>query len=100
MSFRNSGIGLSDVAVGEIDERLPHPPHRVEHVHRALQNVRQVPPADIFEIALVQRIDVAVAASEIERDRAGQRQFSGGRIARTIVLISVVLPQLDSPASP
>jgi hypothetical protein len=26
--------------------------------------------------------------------------FSGGRIARAMVLISVVLPELDSPARP
>ena len=50
-----------------------------------------------------------LAAEPTERELAGAlsgterlqiRLRSGGRIARAIVLISVVLPQLDSPASP
>src|SRR5450631_1480038 len=48
---------------------MPNPPHRVEHVHRALQDVRQMPPADILELTSVKCIDVAVAAGEIECDR-------------------------------
>ena len=51
---------LADVAEGEVEEGVPHPAHRVQHVHRALHDVGDVLPADGGERRLVQPVDVAV----------------------------------------
>ena len=66
------------VAQGEVDERFPHPPHRVEHVHRALHHVAQMLPADRRQRLLAQLEDVAVeeavagrAAQHVERRPVG-----------------------------
>ena len=58
-----------DVTGGEVDEGLPDPPHRVQHVHRALHDVGEMPPADARQLALAQLIDVAI--EEAVADRAG-----------------------------
>src|SRR5262249_52416489 len=102
---------LFDVAECEIDERLPHPPYRVQHVHRALQNIGQMPPADAFQLRLAQRIQVALPAGEIEshrpldavqrrayraHDRLDQRGLAATRLARKSVDLAAIDVQTDA----
>ena len=79
---KNAASASPDVAVGEIDEGLPHPPHRVEHVHRALHDVGEMPPADL-------RRARAGSSAWMSRSRPAKLKSteppttcSGGRMAR------------------
>ena len=68
----------SHVAVGEIDERLAHPAHRVEDVHRALGDIGEVLPAYRGQFRRAEGIDVAI--EEAVADRAadhGERRPDG-----------------------
>ena len=63
---------LADVAEGEVDEGMPHPPHRVQHVHRALHDVGEVLPADRRQLLAIDAVDVDGPVAEIEHHRACQ----------------------------
>ncbi len=61
---------LADVAKGEIDERAPYPPHRVQHAHRALHDIGEVLPADISELRSIGLIEVYATLAKAVRDGA------------------------------
>src|SRR5208337_1004052 len=61
----------SHVAKGEIDERLSHPTHRVEDVHRALGDIGEVLPAYRGQFRRAEGIDVAI--EEAVADRAADQ---------------------------
>jgi hypothetical protein len=63
---------LAHVAEGEVDEGVPDPPNRVQHVHRALHDVGQVLPADRRQFARGDGVDVDSLAVEIKHHRARQ----------------------------
>src|SRR5437660_1212523 len=62
------------MAVGEIQEGLPHPLHRVEDVHRALHDVGEILPADTAEIRLAAGVEAHPFDGEMEYDRSPQHR--------------------------
>ena len=75
------GHRLLDVTKGEVDERMTHPAHRVQHAHRTLHDVAEMAPADRGERVASGALHLDGAGREIEGDGAGQyleRRLGGG----------------------
>jgi spore germination protein YaaH len=74
-------VRLAEMAEGEIDEGMPHPPHRVQHAHRALHDVAEMPPADRGQRLPLGAPHLDRAVGKLEGDGAGhhlERRLGGG----------------------
>ena len=74
--------------------RIAH--DRVERVHRALGDQRDLAQPDLPHLLLVERQQVGA----VEHDLAAARSGPGGLISRSSASAIVVLPEPDSPTSP
>ena len=84
------------VRAHHVDELVADAHHRVERVHRALEDHRDVAPAELAQL---------LAALAGRRRRPSKRIWppairAGGRRICMTAFASVLLPQPDSPASP
>jgi hypothetical protein len=72
--------GPIEMRPGEIDKARAQPAHRIEHVHRALHDVGQMPPADSRHLGGRGAMHAAMAVQEREIHRAPdhlQRRLDG-----------------------
>lgn len=98
------------VAKGEIGEGMTDSAHRIEHIHRALHDVGQMPPAQRQALFRLHRIDILGAAVEMEchfprhdpqrrPDRAGngldQRRLAAARFTGNAIDLAAGDGQAD-----
>ena len=89
----------ADVRIREIDESRSKPAKRIQDIHRALHDIGKVPPADPRHLSRWSAVHSAVAGQESEiHAAANDLHWRPDRAYDT--LSSVVLPELNSPASP
>ena len=84
------------VRAHHVDELVADPHHGVERVHRALEDHRDVAPAEVAELLLAS----CRRGPRRGRGCCRRRSWPGGRRICMIAFATVVLPQPDSPASP
>ena len=79
-----------------VDELVADAHDRVERVHGALEDHRDVAPADAAQLLPAQADEILA----LEEDAARPATCAGGRRIWRIAFATVLLPQPDSPARP
>ena len=83
------------VRAHHVDELVADAHHRVERVHRALEDHRDVAPAEASQLLGVERV-----RSSPRKRTAPPAMCAGGRRICMTAFATVLLPQPDSPARP
>ena len=108
-------LAAAEMAPGEVAEAVPDPPERVQHVHRALHDIGQVPPADAADhlgrrspdrIPLGEEGEAGRAADHLQRrlqqacDGLDQRRLAGAGFAGEPVDLVAADVEIDAVHRP